>query len=72
MKMYFTKASLKNLSVEILPVIDSNGQRIGEEGNPGHKQYTIYDLAVILRQDSVCMWARQEARSSYRFELVGV
>jgi len=44
MKMYFTKASLKNLSVEILPVIDGNGQRIGEEANPGHKQYTIFDL----------------------------
>ena len=44
MKMYFTKTSLKNLSVEILPVIDVNGQRIGEEANPGHKQYSIFDL----------------------------
>lgn len=44
MKMYFTKASLRNLSVAILPVIDANGQRTGEEDNPSRRQYTIFDL----------------------------
>ena len=44
MKMYFTKASIRNLSVAILPVIDANGQRIGEEENPTRQQYTIFDL----------------------------
>ena len=44
MRMFFTKEHIRDLSVEILPVIDDNGQRIGKEENKTGRQYTIYDL----------------------------